>query len=422
MLRKIFIVLLVMLFCFSLCSVALGAGKTEKGKSFMLVECSGKIPPGQLKKMNMDVKASEIQGASKGQIKEKVKIKVRGNPLISDLPPVIRDGRTLIPVRAVIMGLGALVEWDAEERKITVSKGDITIVLYADEYIFYVNGVKKELDVPAQLISNRTFVPLRFLAMALNIPVDYDEDNDEVIIGDEILENFSVGGNDVLSLEGIIVQSPEDAGATLQVNDFTNLSGITVKAQDEETTTVTVLLNGVTVENEDLADQTIEEGDTVLAIVTATGDNGTVTKYYKLNVTGIPSASFIFIGPYNLAETDQDISGFSITVKQSTYIDDDVPLRYLFQMTQGNMNGKVIQYGELPEETFTIQNGKAYFGPQEGFTLSALPELKEATGITTSFTIKDGLAQGVYKFTFSLVDLNGKVLAASGEFSIVVGP
>lgn len=424
MLRKVFTAFLVMLFCFSVCGVALGAGKTEIYHSLYLAGASGKIPPGQWKKINEKINGEALkkQNGNKKHNKDKVKVRVRGKDLVSELPPVIKDGRTLIPVRAVTMGLGAAVDWDVDERKITIAKDNISIVLYADEYVFYVNGVKKELDVPAQLISNRTFVPLRFLAIALNIHIHYDEDNNEVIIGDEILETFTVGGKDVLALEGIVVQNPGDAGAELKVADFTNFKGITVKADNDNATTINILLNGSLVKSEDLAGKSIKDGDVILAIVTATGENGTITKYYKVTVVGTPSASFSFIGPYNIVETDQDISGFAVTVKEVSHIKDNVPLRYLFQMTEGNLNGKVIQYGQPAQGSFTIQNGRAYFGPQGGFTLADLPELTGTTGLTTPFTIKNGLSQGKYKFTISLVDLNDNILVTSGQFSIEVGP
>lgn len=435
MLKKVFIVFLAFVFCLTLSSAAFGAGKAEKCKDFLVVGSSWKIPPGQLKKMNNEAlksfnglniqvkeKAKENdKKKAKDKIKKEIKLRVKGKPFISDLPPVIKEGRTLIPVRAVIMGLGASVDWDDEERKIIVTKGDITVELFIDEYVFYINGKKKELDVPAQLISNRTFVPLRFLALALNINVNYDEENDEVIIGDEILESFTIGGKDVLALEGVSVQSPGEAGATLQIGDFTNFGNISIKPVDEETT-ITVLLNGSVVEKESLAAQSLENGDVILAIVTTARDNKTVTYYYKVTLTGIPSASFSFVGPYDLVETDFDVSGFAITAKQLANIEDDVKLRYLLNITEGNLNGKVVQYGDPAEGIFIIEDGKAYFGPQEGFTLADLPQLKSATGITTPFTIKNGLSQGVYKFTVSLVDLDDNVLVSSGQFSIVVGP
>ena len=187
-------------------------------------------------------------------------------------------------------------------------------------------------------------MPLRFLALALNINVNYDEDNGEVIIGDEILESFTIGGKDILALEGVCIQSPEEAGATLKIDDFTNFGNISIKPADEETT-ITVLLNGSVVEKERLTAQSLEDGDVILAIVTTAGDNKTVTYYYKVTLTGIPSASFSFVGPYNLVETDWDVSGFAVTTKR-LYIDDDVRLRYLLRITEGNLNGKVVQYGD----------------------------------------------------------------------------
>ena len=161
----------------------------------------------------------------------------------------------------------------------------------------------------------------------MNINVNYDEDNDEVIIGDEILESFIMGGKDILALEGVSVQSPEEAGATLKIDDFTNFGNISINPADEETT-ITVLLNGSVVEKERLTAQSLEDGDVILAIVTTAGDNKTVTYYYKVTLTGIPSASFSFVGPYNLVETDQT-SPFAVTTKKITHIDDDVRLRYL---------------------------------------------------------------------------------------------
>ncbi|NLX92002.1 MAG: copper amine oxidase N-terminal domain-containing protein [Firmicutes bacterium] len=441
MLKKIFAVFLAFVFCLTMGmgSAAFGAGKTEKCRDYLVAGSSWKIPPGQLKKiskedwqtysgLNIQVKEKEKakgkekveKKEAKDKIKKEIKLKVNGKPFFPDLPPVIKEGRTLIPVRAVINGLGASVEWDGEERKIIVSKGDITVELFIDEYVFYINGKKKELDVPAQLISNRTFVPLRFLALALNINVNYDEENDEVIIGDEILESFTIGGKDVLALEGVSVQSPGEAGATLKIDDFINFGNISIKPADEEAS-ITVFLNGSVVEKEDLAAQAVEDGDVILAIVTTTRDNKTVTYYYKVTVRGIPSASFSFVGPYNLTETDRDVSGFAVTVKQVTNIEEDVKLRYLLKVAEGNLNGKVVQYGDPAEGIFIIEDGGAYFGPQAGFTLEELPQLKGATGITTPLTIKNGLSQGVYKFTVSLVDLDGNVLVSSGRFSIVVG-
>ncbi|RJX24618.1 MAG: copper amine oxidase N-terminal domain-containing protein [Dethiobacter sp.] len=122
------------------------------------------------------------------------KIKVRGRPFLSDVPPVIKGGRILIPVKAVSNGLSADVGWNLQEQKVTITRGDITIEIFLGEAKFYVNGEERQFDVPAQLICNRTFVPLRFIAEALGEKFNYNSATGEVDIGEE--ENEEVSDSD----------------------------------------------------------------------------------------------------------------------------------------------------------------------------------------------------------------------------------
>ena len=48
-------------------------------------------------------------------------LKVNGETVKSDLPPIIINGRSLVPVRAIFEKLGAQVSWNATEKKVTVS-------------------------------------------------------------------------------------------------------------------------------------------------------------------------------------------------------------------------------------------------------------------------------------------------------------
>ena len=111
------------------------------------------------------------------------KVQVNGEDLESDLPPVLRQGRILIPVRAVSNALDADVAWDPDTRTITITKGDIVVELEVDKVIFTVNGEERELDVPAQILSNRTFVPMRFITMALNEDIEWDAATGTAFIG-----------------------------------------------------------------------------------------------------------------------------------------------------------------------------------------------------------------------------------------------
>ncbi|KYH30853.1 copper amine oxidase N-terminal domain-containing protein [Neomoorella mulderi] len=83
-----------------------------------------------------------------------------------NVPPVIKSSHTLIPVRAITEGLGATVNWDEATIAVTITKNGVTVVLILGSTEVTVNGAKMNLDVPALLISNRTFVPLRFLSAA----------------------------------------------------------------------------------------------------------------------------------------------------------------------------------------------------------------------------------------------------------------
>ncbi|CAK7045018.1 stalk domain-containing protein [Tissierella sp.] len=113
-----------------------------------------------------------------------------------DTPPVIKEGRTLIPVRALTQGFGAEVEWKSEEKKVTITKGDKEIVLYLDNKTATVNGEKVELEVPSTAYNNRTYVPLRFIIENLGLKIDYDEDTGLIEIDDEDDKDIDNKDND----------------------------------------------------------------------------------------------------------------------------------------------------------------------------------------------------------------------------------
>lgn len=91
-----------------------------------------------------------------------------------DTPPIIYENRTLIPVRAVTESLGASVVWYPKEKKVSIKKDSTTIQLYIDNKNVTVNEDEKEIDVPAKIFNNRTYVPLRFVAEEFSLDIQYD--------------------------------------------------------------------------------------------------------------------------------------------------------------------------------------------------------------------------------------------------------
>jgi len=98
------------------------------------------------------------------------------------LGPVIVDGRTLVPVRGVFEMLGFNVDWDDTAKAAVITNDEYEILITIDNHDFTVNGAGIALDVPAQLISERTMVPIRLPLESVGFYVDWDDYTRTVLI------------------------------------------------------------------------------------------------------------------------------------------------------------------------------------------------------------------------------------------------
>jgi len=104
-----------------------------------------------------------------------------------DSPPVIKNSRTLLPIRAVIEALNGTVGWDATERKVTVSLGSTNIELWIGKSTAKVNDVDTPIDstnskVVPEIINSRTMLPLRFITENLGCKVDWEPSTQTITI------------------------------------------------------------------------------------------------------------------------------------------------------------------------------------------------------------------------------------------------
>lgn len=104
----------------------------------------------------------------------------------TDTPPTIVNGRTLVPVRAIFEELGAVVTWDNDTRTATGVRGDLKVEIQIGNKTAYVNGEPHELDVPAQIINNRTMVPARFIAESLDCVVTWYGSTSTAAVADQL--------------------------------------------------------------------------------------------------------------------------------------------------------------------------------------------------------------------------------------------
>jgi predicted DNA-binding protein YlxM (UPF0122 family) len=117
--------------------------------------------------------------------KNGVKLYVNGTEPTFEVAPMISNGSTLVPFRAISESLQANVTWNGEERSVTVTRNTITVKLLIDSKIAFVNGVEKTLEVPATIVEGSTVVPARFISEALNAVVKWEAETQSVVIYEE---------------------------------------------------------------------------------------------------------------------------------------------------------------------------------------------------------------------------------------------
>ena len=108
-------------------------------------------------------------------VKADIKVLVNNEPVLFDSKPIIKDGRTLVPLRAIFEKLGATVDWNDSEKTINALKDDKTLLLTIGSKAAFVNGERKELDVAPEISGGRTLVPVRFIGESLECTVNWDD-------------------------------------------------------------------------------------------------------------------------------------------------------------------------------------------------------------------------------------------------------
>ena len=89
-------------------------------------------------------------------------------------PAEIVNNRTMVPLRAVGEGLNANVDWNEANQTINMTKGTTHIHMTVGDNQAMVNDQTITLDVPPQVVDGRTMVPIRFIAEAFGADVHYD--------------------------------------------------------------------------------------------------------------------------------------------------------------------------------------------------------------------------------------------------------
>ncbi len=133
---------------------------------------------------------NQAQGQYNGVIELKIDsptIYVNGqgkkiDPQNDSIAPVIIDGRTLLPIRAIMDAIGGTIKWDSAERRLDLNYKTTTLNLWIDNKNAVVNGKNMTLDVPPMVISERTMLPLRFVGENLGMKIEWNANTQTIIL------------------------------------------------------------------------------------------------------------------------------------------------------------------------------------------------------------------------------------------------
>ncbi|NLT96370.1 MAG: copper amine oxidase N-terminal domain-containing protein [Clostridia bacterium] len=92
-----------------------------------------------------------------------------------DVAPRIEKGRTYVPVRFIGEAFGAQFDWDEKNQKVTYIIGRNYIELFIGKETAYVNRSAVSLDAPPIIYEGRTLVPFRFMGQSIGAQVEWND-------------------------------------------------------------------------------------------------------------------------------------------------------------------------------------------------------------------------------------------------------
>jgi hypothetical protein len=109
----------------------------------------------------------------------KTRMSINGMAVALDTAPVIKESRTMLPIRAIAEAIDASVAWDPVGRKVTITRGSTRIELWIGKSVAKLNGKFISIDatnskVVPYITNGRTLLPVRFIAEMLGLDVQWN--------------------------------------------------------------------------------------------------------------------------------------------------------------------------------------------------------------------------------------------------------
>ena len=156
----------------------------------------------------------------------------------SDQLPVIIEDRVLVPMRGIFQALGCSVTWDESNQTVTAVFNETDIItLIIEKSEIYLNGeVIYYMPTPAQIINDRTMVPIRAIAESLDAQVVWDEgsysikivsmtDEKNPIQEDHSKYEKTVRAEDGTEVLAVKIQFPENPTYSIEIQELLYTQG-----------------------------------------------------------------------------------------------------------------------------------------------------------------------------------------------------
>ena len=145
-----------------------------------------------------------------------------------DQRPTIVDDRTLVPVRGVFEHVGFNVDWNPISQQATLTSDDFEVILTIGSAEFTTNGVAHTLDVPAQIINDRTMLPIRAVMESVGYYVGWDGRSRTVLISSTPMTYVTIRGEQLnTAIMGLVLDfdqmTNEEFALIAQLTNLTHL-------------------------------------------------------------------------------------------------------------------------------------------------------------------------------------------------------
>ena len=311
-----------------------------------------------------------------------ITVDLDGKQIEFDVNPQIIDGRTVVPLRKIFEEIGALVKWDNDTQTVSARKNSKTITLTIGSSDLSIDKGDTDdagnpiletvtLDVPAQIVSGRTLVPVRAISESFGLDVDWDGENQKVIIlsgddeDDSWEENVGSINLDDLTFEGEGIEISDNQIKITAGGDFT-LTGtladgnITISTKEK----VKLRLSGakitsssnpcIFVEDADKVYITLTDG-TENELVAENSEDGAIYSKENLEIKGDGTLKVESKAGHGIKASDNlNIENGTITINATS---DGIHINDTYKMTGGNLNITAIGDGIDCESIVNISAG-----------------------------------------------------------------